>query len=382
MNVEKRKRIYAALCVALIMVAVCGLVSPTARAAFVMDGVIGGLEWLDTPSYALVHPGGDGFNGIDNAGLRYILMPETQSVGLACLGQAPGAQDDGALGIVFYVDGREIAACRQGRGATYESENYFCEGIINILKRGDGTYNVEGDFTIELRIGCKSQAAFTALERLVVRLLDPNGEPSKDVSCPLRVPEPETTTVHTTTTREITTKAPTTEKTTTTKTTTTKITTTKTTTTKATTTMAVTTQTAAGGASVVGTTVPSAPSAGAETAPATPPPQSVAAPQAAPAAGSGNAQAGRPLASPALPVEEALPGRPNETLWDYPSYTLPATAALQAAAAQGASQTAQSSPRRTALFACGGVSLFAAAGMLLLWLRANWDCPKNMQERT
>ena len=376
-------------CLAILLTAlICFAVASPAASAITLDGIAGGMEWYDTPIIQLLRSGDNGYNGVDNARLRYSITDDAMGVFILCAGQAPGATDESSLGIVFYIGEREIAAYRQNGGADYEAENYFCEGAMSVAKRDDGVYNAEGDFTIELRLGCKSRTAFAALEALMVRVLDPLGEPSKDFAASIRLPEPETTvptTERTTTTKETTTKETTTKMTTTKETTTKAPTTAKVTTTKATTTKATTTK-------VTATTVTTTALATTTTQPQTttamvmpilpmettrPVSTTMAAAQRYNAAPQYQAHAAAPPTEMQQaeeieldPTEEPPPVRPRETLWDYTAQTLPMTVAAQANVQEEPSAQA-ASPRRPVLIAAGILLLLVALVMVLLWFRAN-----------
>lgn len=376
----------------LLTVLICAMASPAARADISVDGIAGGAEWYDTAIIPLLRSGENGYNGVDNARLRYAVTDDAMGVFLLCLGQAPGATDGSALGIVFYLGGREIAAYRQQEGAGYEAENYFCEGAMSVAKRSDGVYNPEGDFTIELRLGCKSRTAFAALEALVVRILDPLGEPSRDFAASIFLPEPETTvptTERTTTTKETTTKETTTKLTTTKETTTAKTTTTKATTAKATTAKVTTTKPAVTAAATLPATT-TAPFQSATTTATAPPtlPAATTQPMTAATATTRPDVAARqypyqavaaapptdaPWEEETIPAEEPPPDRPMETLWDYPARTPPATfdALSDAQGQMRAHEEEAASPRRPVLIALGILLLLAALAMALLWLGAN-----------
>ncbi|MDR2525999.1 MAG: hypothetical protein LBC83_07475 [Oscillospiraceae bacterium] len=340
-----------------------------AQPTFRPDGDVNGAEWYGTPVVECIRYG-DAYNAITYASVRYMVFPESASVGIACLGQAPGANAESALGIVCFVDGREIAALRQTSGASYDAERYFCEGGIMIAQREDESYNPDGDFCLEIRIGCKDATVFAALERLVIRILDANGEPSKDFALPVRAPAPETTAPATTT--ETTTKATTSKATTTVKPTTTARTTTSAKTTKQTTTApilslaTITTTTAMHPApqetlSLTAwhtSTVTSLTASGTKhnAAPV------AAVPNKAPSSAStalAAIESAENIAVGALPPSQ----------WQHSVAGQPEIAAVQVGANAEAARGGNT--RRIVLLCAAAILLLLAAGFLALWIRAN-----------
>ncbi|MCL2107009.1 MAG: hypothetical protein FWH26_08150, partial [Oscillospiraceae bacterium] len=156
-------------------------------AAIAVDGNVGDIEWIDYPFVTLLEDGKNHYCGIQFARLRHAADEEKRRVIFGLTGQAKGVDYETDLGISLRVQGREIARYRQS-GASYEEENYHAFGAYILMEPVSGGY-----FSLELELGCKNEAAFRALEELVVQLIDPSGEPSQELCYPVRAAAPATT---------------------------------------------------------------------------------------------------------------------------------------------------------------------------------------------
>ncbi|MDR1927727.1 MAG: hypothetical protein LBQ33_03705 [Oscillospiraceae bacterium] len=333
-------------------------ISPVHAASPSADGNVQALEWYGIAVSTLIDPADESYCGITFTHIRHLLDQQNQCVTFALTGQAPGIAEGTQLGFLLKLAGREIAAYRQGEGASYETAQYYAEGGIFIAG------SVEGDYSLELMLGCKTAQALDALDSLVIQLLDPAGDPSKEFPYPITPPEPETTTV---------------------KTTTTKVTTTKTTTSPKAPTLQTGSSTKSSAAQTTGAkSTTGARSSAVPTLPAT-------LPAALPAAqltpdttsttqqkNSGQSSAAKTQSTVVRRQPAALPTPestiPHGTLWTYPTYFVTEALAenLPEAAEVGIeAQTAQSAPRSPALFAVAGL-LTALSGVLVFaWLRTN-----------
>ena len=190
------------------------LCMPLRALAIDLDGNVAPMEWYDIPPTELFREAS--LCGIASATARYVLQPAKSRVILGFTVIAPGVAPESPVGAAFFLAEQEIARWQQGLEPSVDTANYELFGL-SYLQPNSGN----GGHTYEIVLGYKSEAALAALSSLSVQLFDPQGNPSRLVSCPVAAPEPVTTT----------TKPPTTEKTTTTKLTTTKATTAKATTT-------------------------------------------------------------------------------------------------------------------------------------------------------
>lgn len=211
--------------------------------AISLDGAVTNLEWDKEQKLSLVALGSNSMCSISDATLYWSISAPGDSVTFGLVAHAPDSLPGSPVGAAIQAGGAQIAHWQNG-GVSSASDALYSLRAAADFPDAAGSF-----FTLELELGCKTPAAFVALESLIIRLYDPQGVPSKEISLRIAPAEPVVTTT-TTTEKPTTTKAPTTEKTTTSKTTTSKATTTKVTTTKATTATTATTPTTTTAAAV------------------------------------------------------------------------------------------------------------------------------------
>jgi len=263
-----RKRVLVPLCA--LACALSAVFCLPARAAIEIDGVVGYLEWADCPKTELIRVGEQSLCGITDAAMRSKTAANRVLFGFTA--HAPDVTGESPIGAALFVGGQMIARWQQGLTPEYDAENYSLRGAAHVPED-----DVLSSFSFELELGCKTADALQALRGLQLRLYDPQGVLSRQMACPVDLPETTTTAATTRTTAppgETTTKPPATTKETTTKPapTTTKTTTKPTPTTAKTTATAKPTSAAATSITTTALTSP-APKATAPPQAATAPPQ-------------------------------------------------------------------------------------------------------------
>ena len=206
---RRRKRALSAFACAVLL-----LCLPLRAYAIAFDGTVDPAEWFEYPAMELFRE--PSMCAVTNATVRFAVQPAQSRVIFGFTAVAPGMETGSPVGAAFLLGGREIGRWQHGLGGGFDADNYNLCGLAwfpaDIANRG---------CTFEIELGCKTETALYALRDLSVKLFDPQGNPSRPVSCPVVTAEPVTTTKATTTEKTTTTKAPTTEKPTTTKATTT-----------------------------------------------------------------------------------------------------------------------------------------------------------------
>ncbi|MCL2299672.1 MAG: hypothetical protein FWC27_05945, partial [Firmicutes bacterium] len=180
---------------------------PSHAFAINFDGYINPGEWFDYPAAELFP--GDSMCGITSAMVRFSAQQGQVMFGFFV--RAPDIAADSPVGAAFLLGGREIGRWQQGCGAANYDADYDLRGAAWLPSDGLNSY-----CNYEIVLGCKTEAALTALRELSVQLFDPQGVLSRASNCPVVTAEPVTATKAATTEKTTATKAPTTEKTTTT----------------------------------------------------------------------------------------------------------------------------------------------------------------------
>jgi hypothetical protein len=187
-----------------------------------VDGEVGNLEWYDVPVTMLISRTDEAFCDVSFITIRQFWNESSQCAVFAIAGQAPAITESTQAGVAFFVDDIEIARLHQPNIITFDVSNYHCHGALVVAQ------SVQGDFCLEVEIGCKNAAAKAGLARLMVQIFDPFGVSSRQYSYAVVFPAPETTaappeittktttakTPSTTTTTSSTSKSETTQKTT------------------------------------------------------------------------------------------------------------------------------------------------------------------------
>jgi hypothetical protein len=345
---------------------VCLLLMGTLPAAAVtVDGVVGTAEWVDYPPTALFASREESLCGVTSANLRCEIRPADRTAIFAVVAAADNVSEESAFGLLLKAEGKEIARWQNNGGTAGEEALYHTEGAAAL--RG------AAGFSLELALGCKTEAAFAALQKLALQLIDADGEPSRELTYPILVSGPEGTTARETTTKattvkETTTKA-TTVKVTTAKVTTVKVTTTKATTVRATTKAAVTVKPTAAPSAATLPPLTSAPASAVSAAPAI---SARPAPTQASAAAVHTAVPNNndPLPEATEPADPA--GYPvwGEWLWTEPASSAPEVVSLQIPGGGSAqSGAALGAGRRTLLLAAAVLLLLLAGGLTFLYFR-------------
>jgi len=337
------KRAFLALLACVVLLACLPL---RAYAAINFDGYVDPTEWFDCPAAPLFPQ--PSLCGITYATVRTAPQPGQNRVLFGFNVFAPGAAPDSPVGAVFLLGAREIGRWQLGPGAAFDAVNYDLRGLAWFPQD-----SINGGFTFEIALGCKTEGALSALRDLSVQLFDALGVPSRPVPSPVVITEPVTTTKATITEKTTTTKAPTT--------TTTKAPTTE----KPTTTKAAATQ-------PVYTTAPPAYAP----APQTTTTRTAAAPQAAPTAG--QAQPGTSRTETVwytvvyTDAPDGMETTGNQVPWTYaPLLTEPSLAQTLPTLAMPAAQASRPASRSAPLlYAGGGLLVLLAAALVVLWLRA------------
>jgi len=169
--------------VALVTVMMIGVFILPANAAVVIDGVVGPVEWYDCPMIDLFP--GPSLCSIENAIMRYEVIPALRKVNFGFTATAPDAIANSPVGVVFLIDGQEIVRWQNGVGAVCDEANYGALGAAWIPPD-----SANGGYSFEVAVNCYSDSALIALRGLQVQLIDPDGSTSRIVSCPLTIPDP------------------------------------------------------------------------------------------------------------------------------------------------------------------------------------------------